>query len=121
MSKYSKDKPVSPEVANEAAKIARGIQQPGQTKEQTRLIAKGIRKGIEQYKKQQSTKTRELDKKIKQVSRQQASAGSQPEAETSAEINPTADNGNKSRSWLPWALLAITWAGLAVYAILLTE
>ena len=118
MSKYSKDKPVSPEVAKEAAKIARGIQQPGQTKEQTRLIAKGIRKGIEQYKKQQSTRTRELDKKIKQVSRQQAFAGSQPEAETSAQINPA---GNRSRSWLPWALLAITWAGLAIYAFLQTE
>jgi len=37
-------------------KIARGTQRPAQTKEQTRLIAQGIQKGIELYKKQQKKK-----------------------------------------------------------------
>ena len=52
MSRYSKKQTASPETRNEAMKIARGNQRPGQTKEQTRLIAQGIQKGIEQYKKQ---------------------------------------------------------------------
>jgi CHAD domain-containing protein len=116
MSKYSNNKPVSPEVAEEAAKIARGIQQPGQTREQTRLVARGIRKGIEQYKKQQSSKTRELDKKIKQVSRQQALGDSQQQTAIPADLDVTRNSGNST--WLPWALLVITWAGLAVYAVL---
>ena len=55
---------------DEAMKIARGTQRPGQTKEQTKLIAQGIQKGIEQYKKQMSGKARELDKpRIPRVSR----------------------------------------------------
>ena len=33
-------------------KIARSTQRPGQTKEQTKLIAQGIQKGIDQYKAQ---------------------------------------------------------------------
>jgi len=46
-------------------KIARGTQKPGQTKEQTKLISQGIKKGIDQYKKQQSARARELDKNSK--------------------------------------------------------
>ena len=46
---------------DEAMKIARGRQLPGQTKEQTRLIAQGIQKGIEQYKKQHKARVRERD------------------------------------------------------------
>lgn len=47
--------------------MARRIQQPGQTKEQTRLIAQGIAKGIELYKRQQSAKARERDKARKRL------------------------------------------------------
>ena len=118
MSKYSKNKSISPEVADEAAKIARGIQQPGQTKDQTRLVARGIRKGIEQYKKQQSVKTRELDKKIKQVSRQQAIRDSQQQSLVSADLESPRQSGVNSRYWLPWTLLAVTWTGLVIYAVL---
>lgn len=118
MNRYSKNKLISPDVADEAVKIARGIQQPGQTKEQTRLIAKGIRKGIEQYKKQQNTKTRDLDKKIKKISRQQALADSQQQISATAELESIADSSDTSLSWLPWTLLAITWAGLVIYGLL---
>ncbi|MGD8311976.1 MAG: DUF2956 family protein [Gammaproteobacteria bacterium] len=34
---------------DEAMRIARGTQRPGQTKEQTKLDAQGIQKGILQY------------------------------------------------------------------------
>ena len=49
-------------IQEEALAVARSIQKPGQTKEQTRQIAQGIAKGIELYKRQQSAKARERDK-----------------------------------------------------------
>lgn len=54
-------------IQEEAMKLARGIQKPGQTKEQTRLIAQGIAKGIAMYKKQESAKARERDKARKRA------------------------------------------------------
>ena len=53
---------ISKETKAEAMKIARGTQKPGQSKEQTKLIAQGIEKGIAEYKKQQKVKARERDK-----------------------------------------------------------
>ena len=48
MTKNSYQKP-SQQTQEEALKIARGAQRPAQTKEQTRLIAQGIQKGIDLY------------------------------------------------------------------------
>ncbi len=56
-------------IHEEALQVARSIQKPGQTKEQTRLIAHGIAKGIALYKKQQSAKARERDKGRKRMLR----------------------------------------------------
>jgi len=67
MAKYSKNQKPSQQTQDEAMAIAKGTQRPGQVKEQTRLIAQGIQTGIDQYKKQQKSKTRELDKKHKQI------------------------------------------------------
>jgi len=67
MSKDPSPTPVSPPFLEEAKALARAHQKPGQTKEQTRLIAQGIAKGIEQYKRQQSAKARERDKSRKRV------------------------------------------------------
>lgn len=52
------------ETQTEAMKIAKATQKPGQTKEQTKLIAQGIEKGIAQYKK--TAKKSEIVKQIKQ-------------------------------------------------------
>ena len=71
MTKNSYQKP-SPQTQEDALKIARGTQRPAQTKEQTRLIAQGIQKGIDHYKKQQKEKARELNRKLKKVSSQKA-------------------------------------------------
>jgi hypothetical protein len=97
---------------DEAERIARGTQRPGQAKEQTRLIARGIQKGIEQYKQQQSAKARELDKKLRKVRQQLAS----PEA---GEIE-VQEKVVYKQHWLPWALLIVSWlAAIAgtVYAL----
>ena len=45
---------ISKEVQEKSMKIAKGIQKKGQTKEQTKLIAQGIEKGIAEYKKVQN-------------------------------------------------------------------
>ncbi len=105
MSRYSKKKTVSRETKSEALAIAKGTQRPGQTKEQTRLIAQGIQKGIDQYKKQQKAKARELDKRLKSV---QQKAGSAGEVEIQERIV-------HRQHWLPWTLLVLTWIGIGIY------
>jgi len=109
MSQYSKRKnQPSPETRAEAEQIARANQRPGQTKEQTRLIAQGIQKGIDQYKKQQKAKMREWDKQRKKA------------ASSSSEAEPTVEEMEVvvyRQHWLPWVLLALTWAGIAGYII----
>ena len=72
-----------------------------------KLIAQGVRKAVEEYKKRQAAKTRELDRKLKQLNRQLAelqSAPAQVEART-----------QYRQHWLPWLLLALSWAGFAGY------
>ena len=89
--------------------IAKGNQRPGQTKEQTKLIAQGIQKGIDQYKKQYKAKIRELDKKSKKLaSRSQAAQ----DADTATEVIV-----KHRQNPLPWALLAISWIGFLGYLI----
>ncbi len=107
MSRYSKKQTVSLETKSEALQIAKGTQRPGQTKEQTRLIAQGIQKGIDQYKKQQKAKARELDKRLKGARQNDSSSG---EVEIQKSIV-------YRQHWLPWALLVITWLGIGIYFI----
>ncbi|MCC4833778.1 DUF2956 domain-containing protein [Shewanella sp. 10N.7] len=103
-------KSISQETQNEAMKVAKATQKPSQTKEQTKLIALGIEKGIAEYKKQQKAKARGRDKQRKQdlkaKSRQETS-----EIEFIAEA-PT------SSPKFPWILLVASWVGFLIYALL---
>ena len=90
---------------DEAMRIARGTQRPGQTKEQTRLIAQGIQKGIEQYRKQQSARARELDKSIKKL-RQHPGPHDTPAIEVQEKVV-------YRQHWLPWLLLVLSWIAMA--------
>jgi len=107
MPKYSEKNRVSDKTREEAMKIARGTQKPGQTKEQTKLIAQGIQKGIEQYKKRQSAKARELDKKLKKA----ADSSTSDKRTADDNVEPAAVKNNI----LPWVLLIISWLGFAAY------
>jgi hypothetical protein len=108
MAKSAQSRRVSREIQAEAMKIARSRQMPGQTKEQTRLIAQGIQKGIEQYRKQESGKTRELDKRLKKA-RQQSNQPAEPQVREVERLV-------YRQPWLPWSLLVLTWvAGAAAY------
>lgn len=86
-------------------KIARGTQRPGQTREQTKLIAQGIKKGIELYRKQESARARELDRKLKKAS-QQSETPEEPRIEVQ-------DKVVYRQHWLPWLLLIISWLVMA--------
>ena len=112
MVKKQKNKQTSKAVQEEALKIPKGRQRPGQTKEQTRLIAQGIQGGIAEYKKQQSAKARELDRKLKKLGQQT------DQQQKYFEIEP-----NHQGAEVPWykrplfllCLLTITWGGIALY------
>ena len=101
---------VSTEVQAESTRIANGIKKPGQTKEQTKLIAAGIEKGIAEYKKQHKAKARQLDKQKKQKLKSNAVT---VEQENEVRIETTEVKPNR----LPWALLALSWAGFAGYLV----
>ena len=107
MAKYSRKNKISEETKDDALKIARGTQRPGQTKEQTKLISQGIQKGIDLYKKQQKVKARELDRKLRQVSTVKLSNEASVQHPATVKINKIA-----------WYLLAISWIGFAIYIFL---
>ena len=88
-------------------KIARGTQRPGQTKDQTKLIAQGIQKGIDQYKKKYKVKARELDKQLKKVA-------SQLDGDKQARVE-SIEVIKYKQSIVPWTLLIISWAGFIAF------
>ena len=61
---------VSAEVVAESLRLARANQVPGQSKEQTQLIAQGIQKGIAEYKRALKARQRLAEKAKKQLRRQ---------------------------------------------------
>ena len=107
MAKYSKRNKISEQTKDDAMKIARGTQKPGQTKEQTKLIALGIQKGIEQYKKKNREKSREIDRKLKKVSSRLLSEPSIDEVKLET----------VKSSMLPWILLVASWFCFAAYVV----
>ncbi len=110
MSRYSRKPAVSPQTEQEADRVARATQRPGQTKEQTRLIAMGIRKGIDEYKKQQKAKQRELNKREKK--QRSAVVVSRSSTEDKIQVETVI-----RQHWLPWMLLALSWIGFILFGI----
>jgi t-SNARE complex subunit (syntaxin) len=102
--------PISEQTKTDALKIAKGIQKPGQLKEQTKLISQGIEKGIAEYKKQQKTKAREADKSRKQAIKAKLKADGE-------QVEEIVEEKEGSRFWgyLPWSLLILSWAGFVGY------
>ncbi|ASU22787.1 DUF2956 domain-containing protein [Vibrio qinghaiensis] len=104
----------SEQTQQQAMKVALATQKQGQTKEQTKLIAQGIEKGIALYKKQQKEKNRQVDKAKKRALQLKKTAQNREEEpaqiETSSSLVPT--------SWLPWALLIVSWLGFISYLAL---
>jgi len=99
----TQQKPPSPQdlaqqrMQEEALHVAKSVQVPGQTKEQTKLIAKGIEKGIAIYKQQQKAKARELDK-AKKKAQKRKSLGTETQADD--ELQSFDDGGAQALSAL---------------------
>lgn len=108
MNKNSYQKP-SPQTQEDAMKLAKSTQRPAQTKEQTKLIAQGIQKGIEFYKKQQKEKARDLNKRLKKTTSQKGIPIDSDERESETIVVVYRQH------WLPWLLLAISWLGIGIY------
>ena len=97
---------VSVEIQDEALLIAKKVKKTGQSKEQTKLIAQGIQKGIAEYKKSAKHKQRQTDKFNKQKRKNQ----------DSKQIDTLENEVNQSSTAIiPWTLLGISWLGFIVY------
>ncbi|MFA0094033.1 DUF2956 domain-containing protein [Vibrio splendidus] len=107
----------SVESQQEALKIAKATQKPAQTKEQTKLIAQGIEKGIALYKKQQKERGRQADKAKKRVQKEKQTLQTNQDQDQDQEQNVDSDNETTSNhaSKLPWLLLFASWIGFAIY------
>lgn len=108
MAKNKKYQQVSPETQSDSLKVAKATQRPGQTKEQTKLIAQGIEKGIALYKKQQKEKSRELNRRLHKASK----VNVMPDIGGGEESSNEADC---RQSLFPWLLLVASWLGFVVY------
>lgn len=107
MIRYSKQPVPSAETRDEAMKIACATQRPGQTKEQTRLIAQGIQKGIAEYKKQHKARARKADQQRRQEAKQDETTQT-----------PVTEPATERRAGpLPWILLILSWVLFAAYFI----
>lgn len=105
---------ISAEVVAESLRLARANQVPGQSKEQTQLIAQGIQKGIAEYKRAQKARQRQADKAKKQLRRQANSTEMEQGTEMHDESFVAAVHPAPSPLvWLPWILLVLTWGGIA--------
>lgn len=108
----AKKQKVSDEVVADAMQVAKATQRPGQTKEQTKLIAQGIQKGIEEYKKRNKEKSRALDKQKRKLQQTQRSIAETDEVETESTVI-------YQQSKLGWGLLLVSWLGFAAYIAML--
>ena len=106
MGKQMTDKKISNQARAEALKIARGTQRPGQKKEQTKLIAKGIEKGIAEFRKREKAKARERDKLRKKELKVPKPIQSQAEQTQDVQTRKSALRS----AWIPWLLLLASWA-----------
>jgi len=97
----------SRDLRQDAARIANSIQVEGQTREQQRLIATGIQRGMEVYLRQQAERSRELDKRAKKIRQAIKAQSTASDSETNIETDSV--SGINVIALLPWGLLLLSW------------
>lgn len=108
----TKQKKDARDIRAEALKIANTIKTEGQTIAETKAISNGIQRGMELFLRQQSEKTRDLDKrtkKVKQLATQLTQNKLADKKEEMVDVQPS--------SRLPWVLLAVSWGVFLVVAV----
>ena len=109
--KHKNNKDPDSMVSDKALNIAQGIKQGNQTKTQTKLVAQGIGKGIELYKKQQNKKQRDIDKNKKRELKNKANI----ENNNVDESNQSRKKTLISQANIAWGLLLLSWLFFIVY------
>ena len=109
----SKQKKDARDVRAEALKIANTIKTDGQTTVETKAIANGIQRGMELFLRQQSERTRDLDKRTKKVKQLTTQLTQNKPTVDKEEIEYTQPSPR-----LPWVLLAISWVFFLVVAVI---
>lgn len=108
----SKQKNDARDIRAEALKIANTIKTEGQTPVETKAIANGIQRGMEMFLRQQSEKTRDLDKRVKKVKQLSNQLTQQKPSDEQKEPTQAPKQSN-----LPWILLAASWVLFVAVAI----
>ncbi|WP_394129403.1 DUF2956 family protein [Shewanella maritima] len=116
MKKSANKTNISAETQQQAMAVAKATQKPGQTKEQTKLIAAGIEKGIAEYKKLQKSKARVRDKQRKQLQKQKLKQANETDAEHEFDNSYTEGQFTAVAKVL-LALLLVSW-GVIAYLLL---
>jgi len=106
---------ISQQSHDEALATAKSIKKPGQSKEQTKLIAAGIEKGIAAYKKQHKAKMRSQDKQRKKTQRNHEK--NSIDNKNTQDTHPSKNSSPNIK--LPWTLLILSWLGFITYLTLL--
>ena len=91
-----------------ALRVARSVRAPGQTPEQTKLVAQGVAKGIALYRKEQNEKARERERQRKRTLKQR-----ERELTDDAQDNASMPDGGT----VPDAALAILWIAGVLFAV----
>lgn len=111
----TKQKKDARDIRADALKIANSIKIEGQTPVETKAIATGIQRGMEMFLRQQSEKTRELDKRVKKVKQLSTQLTQQKTTDNTEETAIT-----QTPSRLPWVLLALSWGLFLTVGIAMT-
>lgn len=99
----------------EASRIANAIQQPGQSREESRAIRAGLQQGMEMWLRQQNQRSRELDKRAKKIRTALPASSQADKPEVAVKEARGWNAGGLFAVYLPWILLVLSWAGFAVY------
>lgn len=108
----TKQKKDARDIRAEALKIANTIKTEGQTPVETKAIANGIQRGMEMFLRQQSEKTRDLDKRVKKAKQLSTRLAQQKPEDEKEEPQNT-----PPQSRLPWILLALSWGLFVIIAL----
>mgnify|MGYP001196632340 FL=1 len=115
MSKRSPSKKDSRDIKAEALKLAACYKVEGQSKAHSKLIANGVVRGIEQFLRQQSEKSRDIDRRSKKLKK--ATAEFDHHSSTDLRAEAASSRPFAWRIWLPWGLLLLSWGLLAAYIL----
>jgi hypothetical protein len=109
----TKQKKDARDIRSEALKITNSIKSDGQTNIETKAIADGIQRGMELFLRQQSEKTRELDKRVKKVKKLSTQLAQEKPADEKENLAHT-----HTSTRLPWILLTVSWIAFLAFALI---